>query len=161
MKRFPLEPLSRVRDLRLEAEQRLVTACRAELAKAEQRLEMARKARGEIADQRVRHQQACQAAMSDPSTLVADWFDRAERHRNWLDAAIVRGDAAIAGAMEDVEKARMKLAEQIAVLRRAQAKVDALQAFRGEWQRGERREQERQEEQASEELFRAATGTMG
>jgi len=161
MKRFPLEPLSRVRDLRLEAAQKLVSERRAELARAERQLEVARQSRLDVGQRRAGHQLACQEAMSDPTTLVADWFERAERHRAWLDSEILRTDGIAAGAQQEVARAEARLAEEIAALRRAQAKVDALQTFRGEWHRGVQRERERQEEQASEELFRPSTGTAG
>jgi|GEM_PF-2070302 hypothetical protein len=161
MKRFPLEPLKRVRDLRLEAAQRVVAERRAELARAERQLEVARQARTDIGRRRAGHLAACEAAMSDPATLVADWFERAERHRAWLDSEILRADGVIAGAEQEVARAQARLAEEIAALRRAQAKVDALETFRGEWQRGVQRERERQEEQASEELFRPSNGTTG
>lgn len=161
MKRFPLEPLSRVRDLRLEAAQRLVAERRAELERAQRQLDVARQARTDVRQRRAGHQLACEAAMNDPATFAADWFERAERHRAWLDSEILRADGIVAGAEQEVARVEARLAEDIAALRRAQAKVDALETFRGEWKRGVQRERDRQEEQASEELFRPSTGTMG
>jgi len=155
MKNFPLEPLSRVRALRLEAAQRLVAERRNELALAEQRREQARQARSDVVDRRRHHQQACEAAMNAPDQLVADWFERAERHRAWLDNEIVKNDAFVATAELEVVKAQQRLDEEIVALRRLQAKFDALQTFRGEWQRGQEREQEQREERDGEELYRA------
>ncbi|MET0225750.1 MAG: hypothetical protein ABW187_04845 [Dokdonella sp.] len=155
MKNFPLEPLSRVRALRLEAAQRLVAERRNELALAEQRREQARQARSDVVDRRRHHQQACEAAMNAPDQLVADWFERAERHRAWLDNEIVKNDAFVATAELEVVKAQQRLDEEIVALRRLQAKFDALQTFRGEWQRGQQREQEQREERDGEELYRA------
>jgi len=155
MKSFPLEPLSRVRALRLEAAQRLVAERRAELGEAQQRHEQAKQVRSDVVDRRRLHQQACEAAMNVPDQLVADWFERAERHRAWLDNEIVKNDAFVATAELEVVKAQKRLDEEIAALRRLQAKFDALQTFRGEWQRGQQREQEQREERDGEELYRA------
>jgi YscO-like protein len=155
MKSFPLEPLSRVRALRLEAARRLVAERRAELVQAELRREQARQARSDVVDRRRHHQHACEAAMSAVDQLVADWFERAERHRAWLDNEIVKNDAFVATAELEVVKAQKRLDEEIAALRRLQAKFDALQTFRGEWQRGQQREQEQREERDGEELYRA------
>jgi hypothetical protein len=155
MKRFPLEPLSRVRSLRLEAAQRLVSERRAELAQTEHRRDQARQARSDVVDRRRHHQQACEAAMNAPDSLVADWFDRAERHRAWLDSEIVKNDGFVATAEHEVVKAQQRLDEEIAALRRLQAKFDALQTFKGEWQRGQQREQEQRDERDGEELYRA------
>ncbi|MEP7042845.1 MAG: hypothetical protein ABI843_07260 [Dokdonella sp.] len=154
MRRFPLEPLSRVRELRLDAAQRLVAERRAELVQAEQRREQARQARSDVVDKRRRHQQACEAAMNAADALIADWFERAERHRAWIDNEIVRNDAFVASAELEVVKAQQRLDEEILVLHRLRAKFDALQTFRGEWQRGQQREQERRDERDGEELYR-------
>ncbi len=155
MKRFPLEPLSRVRSLRLEAAQRLVAARRAELGEAERRCERARQARSDVVDRRGHHQRTCEAAMNAPDRLVADWFERAERYRAWLDNEIVTHDGFVATVELDVVKAQQRLDEEIAALRRLRAKFDALQTFRGEWQRGQQREQEQRDERDGEELYRA------
>lgn len=154
MKKFPLEPLRRVRDLRLEAQQRLVSERRVDLDRAEQRRDFAMQSRTNVIEKRQRHQYASEVAMSQPDTLAIEWLERAERYRVWIDHEIVKSDAVLAVAQEEVVKAQAKLSEEIAVLRRVQAKVDALQTFRGEWVRGQQREQERREERDGEELFR-------
>ena len=155
MKRFPLEPLSRVRSLRLEAAQRLVSERRAELAQTEQRRDQARQARSDIVDRRKHHQLACEAAMNVPDQLVADWFERAERHRAWIDNELVKNDGFVATAELEVIKAQQRLDEEVATLRRLRAKFDALQTFKGEWQREQQREQEQRDERDGEELYRA------
>ncbi len=160
MKRFPLEPLTRVRDLRLEAAQKRVAECRADVALAEQARERARQARSDVGDRRDAHQQSCESAIGDPQRMAPDWLERAERHREWLDNEIVRGDAAVAAAEREVAQAEAKLREEIARLRAAQAKVDALENFRGEWTRKSQAEQERREEQDGEELFRLPAHAM-
>ncbi|WP_300621182.1 hypothetical protein [Dokdonella sp.] len=160
MKRFPLEPLTRVRDLRLEAQQKRVTECRAEVAQAEQLREQARQARSDTGDRRSAHQRACESALDDPLRLAPGWLERAERHREWLDNEIVRGDAAVAAADRQVAQAEARLREEIAKLRAAQAKVDALENFRDEWTRKRQSEQERREEQDGEELFRLPAHAM-
>jgi len=93
--------------------------------------------------------------MNAPDQLVADWFDRAERHRAWLDSEIVKNDGFVATAEHEVVKAQQRLEEEIAALRRLQAKFDALETFKGEWQRGQQREQEQRDERDGEELYRA------
>ncbi len=98
MKRFPLEPLTRVRDLRLEAVQKRVTECRAEVARMEHKRDAAKQARSDVGDRRRAHQLACQNAVDDPHKLAPDWLERAERHRQWLDVEIVKSDAAVAAA---------------------------------------------------------------
>ncbi|HEY0233341.1 MAG TPA: hypothetical protein VGC55_18985 [Dokdonella sp.] len=160
MKSFPLEPLSRVRALRLEAAQRLVAERRAELAQTENRRDQALQARSDVVDRRRHHQRACEVAMNASDQLVADWFERAERHRAWLDNEIVKNDAFVATAEQEVVKAQRRLEEEIAALRRLQAKFDALQTFRGDWQRGQQREQEKREERDGEELYRAPAAIM-
>lgn len=160
MKRFPLEPLTRVRDLRLEAQQKRVAEARADVARAEQLREQARQMRSDIGDRRLAHQRACEAALGDPLRLAPDWLERAERHREWIDNEIVKGDAAVAAADRLVSQAEAKLHEEIAKLRAAQAKVDALENFRDEWTRKRQGEQERREEQDGEELFRLPAHAM-
>lgn len=153
MKMFPLEPLRRVRDLRLEAQQRVVNERRAELEQAEQRCDLARDARTALVDRRSQHLDACIAAVGS-ETFVPDWLDRAERHRQWLDQEILRADGTIAAAEKEVAAAQSRLAAEIATLRRAQAKVDALATFRDDWLQARNREQERRDESDAEELFR-------
>lgn len=160
MKRFPLEPLSRVRDLRLEAAQKRVAECRAEVERAEQRRDQAKQARSDVGDRRSAHQRACELALTDPGRLAPDWLERAERHREWLDYEIVKSDAAVAAAEKEVVQALAKLREEIVQLRRAQAKVDALETFRGDWSRQRQAEQERREEQDGEELYRVPAQAM-
>lgn len=154
MKRFPLEPLCRVRDLRLEAIQKRVAECRAEVTRAEQRRDLAKQTRSDVGDRRRAHLQACQDALEDPQRMAPDWLERAERHRLWLDGEIVKSDAAVAAAEKEVVQAEAKLREEIVQLRRAQAKVDALEKFRGDWSRRSQAEQERREEQDGEESYR-------
>lgn len=160
MKRFPLEPLTRVRDLRLEAAQKRVTECRAVVARAEQKRDAAKQARSDVGDRRRAHLLACQNALDDPQKLAPDWLERAERHRLWLDGEIVKSDAAVAAAEREVAQAQAKLQEEIAQLRRAQAKVDALQNFRGDWTRKQQADEERREEQDGEELHRSPAHAM-
>ncbi|HEY0179084.1 MAG TPA: hypothetical protein VGC30_05570 [Dokdonella sp.] len=159
MKRFPLEPLSRVRDLRLEAAQRRVAECRDEVARAEQRREQARTARGKLVEQRRNHQRERERELSGTDALAPGRLARGERYRAWIDAEIVKCEAILASADAAVAQAEAKLAEELAALHRAQAKVDALQTFRQEWASGVQRERERQEEQAGEELHRASAGS--
>lgn len=160
MKRFPLEPLSRVRDLRLEAVQKRVAECRAEVARVEQRRDLAKQARSDVGDRRRAHLYACEHAFDDPQKLAPDWLERAERHRQWLDHEIVKSDAAVAAAEKEVVQAEAKLREEIVQLRRAQAKVDALENFRDDWSRKRQVEQERREEQDGEELYRQPAHAM-
>lgn len=154
MKAFPLEPLRRVRDLRLEAQQRVVAERRTELEQAEQRHERARQARTTLGDRRRLHLEACIAAVGH-ERLAPDWLDRAERHRQWLDQEILRADGAVAAVEREVSAAQARLAAEIATLRRVQAKVDALATFRDDWLQARDREQERRDESDAEELFRA------
>lgn len=160
MKRFPLEPLSRVRDLRLDAQQKRVTDCRHELQQAEQLLQQAMKARSDIFDRRSAHQDSCRDALADPLRLAPDWLERAERHREWLDNELVKGAAVVTQAERLVAQAEQRLRDEIAKLRAAQAKVDALENFRGEWTRQVQGEEERREEQDGEELFRLPAQAM-
>ena len=154
MKRFPLEPLSRVRDLRLDAQQKKVAAFRAALDEKERLRDLAKQACTDILEKRQRHQYAIHVATAYVAELEIGWLERAERHRQWIDAEIFKKNTALAAAEREVVKARQLLDEEILVLRRAQAKVDALQTFRGEWTQGVLRENERREEQDSEELFK-------
>lgn len=153
MKTFPLEPLRRVRDLRLEAQQRVVAERRVELEQAEERRARVRQARTLLGDRRRHHLEACIAAVGH-ETLAPDWLDRAERHRQWLDQEILRADGAVAAVEQEVSAAQARLAAEIATLRRVQAKVDALATFRDDWLQARNREQERRDESDAEELFR-------
>ncbi len=160
MKRFPLEPLSRVRDLRLDAQQKRVTECRNEVQQAEQLLQKALKMRSDVFDRRSAHQNTCHEALLDPQHLAPGWLERAERHREWLDNELIKGTAIVAQAERLVEQAQERLREEVAKLRAAQAKVDALENFRGEWTRQVQNEEERREEQDGEELFRLPAQAM-
>lgn len=160
MKRFPLEPLCRVRDLRLEAIRKRVAECRAEVQRAEQLRDQAKQARSDVGDRRRAHLHACEHAIDDPERLAPGWLERAERHRQWLDNEIVKSDAVLATAEKQVVQVQAKLHEEMVLLRRAQAKVDALENFRGDWSRQRQHEQERREEQDGEELYRLPAQAM-
>ncbi len=72
----------------------------------------------------------------------------------------MRNDTALASAEKDVAQAQARLNDELTTLRRAQAKVDALQTFRGEWTQNQQRETERREERDSEELYRPPSAAM-
>ena len=158
MKRFPLEPLSRVRDLRLEAARRVVAERRADVEQALRRRDVAKQAWTDAVERRLRHQCECALATSDAATPNVVWLKRADRHRLLIDAQIAKCETLLRGMDEELERARQAFAEAFAAFRRAQAKVDALANFRGEWKRKQRHDQDRREEQAGEELY-LATGT--
>jgi len=158
MKRFPLEPLRRVRDLRLDAAQRVVAQRRVEVEQALRRRDAAKDAWTDAIDSRARHQRDCAQATSDSAAPAVTWLRRADRHRQLIDAQIARCEALLRGTDEELERARAAFAEAFTAFRQAQAKVDALDTFRGEWKRKQRHDEDRREEQAGEELY-LATGT--
>lgn len=151
MNRFPLEPLSRVRNVRL----------RAALARAGEvraAFDAAVNERDEIAQRLVaarRHRANYQAAwireMAGDVHPVS-WVRRRERYLGLLDASIEEVRQSQAAAERQVATARAELDAALAEWRRVQAKCDALQSMRHEWQARQRNEQERREEQAVEEL---------
>ena len=157
MKRFPLEPLRRVRDLRLEAARRIVAQRRIEVEQALRRRDAAKQAWTDAVDSRARHQRDCALATSDSGTRAVTWLRRADRHRQLIDAQIAKSEVLLRGTDEELDRARAAFAEAFAALRQAHAKVDALDAFRGEWKRKQQYEHDRREEQAGEELY-LATG---
>jgi len=154
MKRFPLEPLRRVRDLRLDAARRTLTQCRIDMENALRRRDIAKLAWSGAVDRRARHQRECALAASNIDATVV-WLGRADRHRLLIDAEIARCEIQLRGMDEELERARQAFADAFAAYRRAQSKVDALDNFRGEWARKQQRELERREEQAGEELYLA------
>jgi len=158
MKRFPLEPLSRVRDLRLEAARRLVEQRRADVEQALRRRDVAKQAWSEAVERRARHQRDCAQATSSAEVPDVLWLRRADRHRLLIDAQIAKCETLLRGMDEELERARQAFAEAFTAFRQAQAKVDALEKFHGEWKRKQLHERDRREEQAGEELY-LATGT--
>lgn len=151
MNGFPLEPLSRVRSVRLRAAVARVAEGRAafdatvnERDEIAQRLVAARK-------HRVNYQAAWVREMAEDAH-PASWIERHERYLELLDASIEEVRQSQVAAEQRVVAARAVLDTALAEWRRVQAKCDALQSMRREWQVEQRREQERHEEQAVEEL---------
>lgn len=151
MSRFPLEPLSRVRNVRLR------TAV-ARVAEVRAAFDATVNARDEIAQRLVaarRHRVDYQAGwireMAEGAHPVS-WIKRHERYLELLDASIEEVRQSQAAAEQQVAAARAELDAALAEWRRVQAKCDALQSMRREWQAGQRCEQERRDEQAVEEL---------
>jgi hypothetical protein len=154
-KQFPLQPLSRVRVLRLQAAQALVAQRRAEVEQALHRRDVAKQAWSEAVEDRARHQRDCAQATAAASTQDVTWLRRADRHRQLIDAQIEKCVGLLRGADEELDRAREIFAEAFAAMRQAQAKVEALDTFRGEWKRKQQHELDRREEQAGEELYLA------
>lgn len=151
MNGFPLEPLSRVRSVRLRAAVARVAEVRAafdaivnERDEIAQRLVAAR-------THRVNYQAGWIREMAEGAHPVT-WIKRHERYLELLDASIEEVQRAQAAAEQRVAAARAELDAALAEWRRVQAKCDALQSMRRDWQVEQRCEQERREEQAVEEL---------
>jgi len=155
MKRFPLEPLRKVRDLRLDAARRALAERRAEMEEALRRRDLARQAWTDAVDWRARHQRECARAATESETIAVIWLGRADRHRSLIDAEIAKNALLLRGKEEELERTRAAFNEAFAVVRKAQSKVDALENFRDGWQRKRRHEQDRREEQAGEVLYLA------
>lgn len=151
MSRFPLEPLSRVRNVRLRcalarvAERRVAfdaaVQVRDEIAR---RLQAAQAHRGNYRDGWTREM----AADAHP----ADWIRRHERHLDFLDASIREVQQGLETAVQQVSDAQSELELALAEWRQVQSKCDALQSMREAWQASRRSSLERREEQAVEEL---------
>lgn len=151
MSRFPLDPLCKVRALRLQNALRAVRECRAALDAAEavrdeaaQRLHAAIQHHDEYRDQWLREMSR--------GTHGAAWIKRHERHLILLETDIEQLRQRLAEAEDDVQRARAALDEALAAYRRMQAKADALQSYRQTWSAQQHQEQERRDERAVEDL---------
>ena len=156
MKRFPLEPLRRVRDLRLDAARRVLAERRAEMEEALRKRDAAKDAWAEAVEWRARHQRECARAATEHETIAVIWLGRADRHRALIDAEIARSALLLRGKEEELERARTAFGEAFAAVRHAQSKVDALENFRDGWQKKQQHERDRREDEAGEELYLAA-----
>lgn len=151
MSRFPLEPLSRVRSVRLRAALSRVgeartafDTCVNERDEIAQRLVAARK-------HRVSYQAAWIRELAADAHPVS-WVKRHERYLELLDASIQEVSQSQLAAEQKVAAARAVLDVALAEWRRVQAKCDALQSLRREWQVQQRCEEARREERAVEDL---------
>ena len=156
MKRFPLEPLRRVRDLRLDAARRVLAERRAEMEEALRRRDVAKHALTEAVEWRARHQRECARAATQSETIAVIWLGRADRHRALIDAEIARSTLLLRGKEEELERTREAFGEAFAAVRDAQSKVDALENFRDGWQQKQLHERDRREDDAGEELYLAS-----
>jgi hypothetical protein len=157
MKRFPLEPLRRVRDLRLDGARRILAVRRAEMEEALRRRDVAKEAWTEAVEWRARHQRECARAATETETIAVIWLGRADRHRSLIDAEIAKTAGLLRGKEEELERTRQAFGEAFAVVRRAQSKVDALDNFRDGWRRKQQHDKDRRDEDAGEELYLAAS----
>lgn len=151
MNRFPLEPLSRVRNVRLRCAQALVAERRAAFDET-----------SAVRDDIAQRLQAAQAHRVDyradwaremaEAAHPAGWIKRHERHLELIDAGIGEVRERLAASEEKVAEARAELDDALAEWRRVQSKCDAIDSMREDWKSRQRVEQERREEQAVEEL---------
>lgn len=158
MSRFPLEPLSRVRNVRLHCALARVAERRAAFDAAVQaRDEIARRLQAAQAH-RVNYRNGWTREMA-AGVHPASWIRRHERHLDFLDASIREVQRGLEIAGQHVSDAHSELVQAVAEWRQVQSKCDALQSMREEWRASQRSDRERREEQAVEEL-RLARGAV-
>jgi flagellar biosynthesis chaperone FliJ len=150
---FPLEPLCKVRGMRLRKLEADLKACREQWNAAEQ-LRLEAVARWEQAvQQRQDFAEASWKALFDEGLPTGEAMSRHERHLAWLDQIIVQCHAELEQRSRECAEAAAALEQASAAWRRAHNKLDALGEMKQEWLRESRNQQALREEHSLEELM--------
>lgn len=152
-RKFPLEPLCTVRDIRLRKLQAELKACRERWRAAEnlrlealQQWELAVRQRQDFAD-------ASWKELFDQGTPTAEAMRRHEHHLAWLDQIIVQRHAELERRSRECAEAEAALDVAATAWRSAHSKVDALGEMKQEWLQQLRSQQALREEHNLEELM--------
>jgi flagellar biosynthesis chaperone FliJ len=150
---FPLEPLCKVRGMRLRKLEADMKACREQWNAAEQlRLEAVE--RWEQATwQRDDFVEASWKKLFGSGMPTGEAMSRHERHLAWLDQLITQRHAELEKCSRECNEAAAALEVAAAAWRRAHSKLDALGEMKQEWLREARSKQALHEEHSLEELM--------
>lgn len=150
---FPLEPLRKVRGLRLDRLETALRACREQWTAAERRREQAAEHWEQSVRQRQVFAEASWRELFDQGAPSGEAMRRHERHLAWLDQLVLQRQAELEQRTRVCEEASRALELAAAAWRQAHSKLDALGELKQAWLQQSRTKQQLREEQALEELM--------
>jgi len=152
-RKFPLEPLCTVRDIRLRKLEAELKACRERWRAAEQLRVEAMQQWEQAVQQRQDFADASWKELFDQATPTAEAMRRHEHHLAWLDQIIVQRHAELERRSRECAEAEAALDVAATAWRSAHSKVDALGELKQEWLQQSRSQQALREEHNLEELM--------
>ena len=152
-RKFPLEPLCTVRDIRLRKLETELKACRERWRTAEQLRVEAMQQWEQAVQQRQDFADASWKELFDQATPTAEAMRRHEHHLAWLDQIIVQRHAELERRCRECAEAEAALDVAATAWRSAHSKVDALGEMKQEWLQQSRSQQALREEHNLEELM--------
>jgi len=152
-RKFPLEPLCTVRDIRLRKLETELKTCRERWRAAEQLRVEAMQQWEQAVQQRQDFADASWKELFDQGTPTAEAMRRHEHHLAWLDQIIVQRHAELERRCRECAEAEAALDVAATAWRSAHSKVDALGEMKQEWLQQSRSQQALREEHNLEELM--------
>ncbi|RUL79052.1 hypothetical protein [Dyella choica] len=150
--KFPLEPLCRVRGIRLRKLETEMKACREHWSDAErQRIEATQQWEQSVR-QREGFAETSWRELFDQGAPTGEAMNRHECHLAWLDQLIVHKHAELEQRTRASSEAAAALDLASAAWRRAHGKVEALGEMKQDWLRQTRSQEALREEHGLEEL---------
>ncbi|GLQ87834.1 hypothetical protein [Dyella flagellata] len=151
--KFPLEPLCKVRGMRLRKLETEMKACREHWSAAErQRVEATEQWELSVR-QRLDFAEASWHELFDHGPATGEAMSRHEHHLAWLDQIIAQRRGELEQRSQVCTEAAAALDLAAIAWRRAHGKLDALGEMKQEWLRESRSQQALREEHSLEELL--------
>jgi len=156
---FPLEPLSRVRGMRLRKLEAALKQCREHYDAAERNRIEAAARREQSARQRQDFAETSWRELFDHGQPTGEAMSRHEYRLAWLDQVIMQRQAELEMHARECAEAKATLDAAAAAWRQARSKLDALGEMKQGWLRDARNQRALREEHSMEELLLGQTTT--